>query len=48
MFNFEDNIGLLILKTISAKQQPLLVKGFFKSEHLEESYGTKHSFLKIT
>ena len=48
MFNFEDNIGLLILKTISAKHQPLLVKGFFKSDNLEESYGTTHSILKIT
>ena len=48
MFNFEDNIGLLLLKMIVLKTQLLFEMEFFKSEWLEESYGTKHSILKIT
>ena len=48
MFNCEDKIGLLELKMIVSRKQPLFVKKFNKSDHLEQSYGTKHSILKIT
>ena len=47
MFNFEDNIGLVVLKTIASKNEPLFVKEFFKSDNLEHSNGTKCSILKI-
>ena len=47
-FNFEDNLELLILKMIIWKKQPLFVKEFFKSDHLEQSYGTKCWIFKIT
>ena len=30
MFNFEDNIGILVLKMIIWKKQPLSVKDFFQ------------------
>ena len=30
MFNFEDNIGILVLKMIIWKEQPLSVKDFFQ------------------
>ena len=48
IFSFEDNIGMLILKTVILRKSPLFVKEFFKSDILEWSYGTKHSILKIT
>ena len=49
MFNFEDKVGLLVLKIIVLKKkQPLFLKEFFKSNHLKWSYGTTHSILKIT
>ena len=47
-FNFEDNIALLVLKTIVLKEQLLFVKEFFNFDHLDESYGTKNSILNIT
>ena len=39
---------LLVLKMIISKKVPLFVKECFKYDHLEWSYGTKHSILKIT
>ena len=48
MFSSEGNIGLLVLKMIASKNQPLFVKEMFKSDHLEQSYGTKSLILKIT
>ena len=45
MFNFEDNISLLVLKMNILKKLPLFVKEFFKSDNLEWSYGTKGSIL---
>ena len=47
MFSSEDNIGLLVLKTIIFRKPTLFVKEFFKSDNLEWSYGTKCSILKI-
>ena len=47
MFNFEDNIGLLILKMISQKATPVGVE-IFNSDSLEQSSGAKCSILKIT
>ena len=47
MFNFEDNIGLLVPKVIVWKKT-LFVNEYFNSDHLELSYWTKHSILKIT
>ena len=47
MFNFEDNIGLVVLKMIASKKT-LFVKEVFKSDNMEQGYGTKCSILKIT
>ena len=47
MFNFEGNIGLLVLKMIVSKKWSLFVNEFFNCDYLEQSYGTKHSILKI-
>ena len=48
MLNFEDNIGLMVLKMIIWYKQTLSVKDIFKSDHLEWSYGKKCSILMIT
>ena len=44
MFNFEDNIGLLVLKVIIWKRLSLFVMKFCKSNHLEWSYGKNVEF----
>ena len=48
MFNFEDNIGVLVLKAIASEKWFLFVKEFSKSDNLEQSFGIKHSILQIT
>ena len=48
MFNFVDNIGLLVLKIIIWKKLFLFVKESFKSDNMEQSYEIKHSILNVT
>ena len=48
MYNFEDDIGLLVLKNILPGKSPSFVKEFFKSDNFEQSYGAKCLIWKIT